>query len=424
MNAGTALPRLSGADLERILAVTRRLAAPFELPSLLSEVTAAACQVLHAERASVWLHDAAVGELVLTVASDLRELRIPLSHGLVGACARDRVPVNVPDCHADARFDSTVDCRSGFHTRCALTMPLIDHEGTLVGVLQMLNKQGGVIGAADQALAEALAAQCAVALARVRLKAQAIEAALLRHELALAQQVQQAALPKALPVVPGYELHATFRPAAQTGGDGYDLATVGGQLLVLLADATGHGVAPALSVLQMQAMLRLAFQLGGRLEEVFRAVNDRLANSLPDGHFVTAFVGLLDPATHRLRFISGGQAPILHFRASENAFTVHKATSFPMGAMTLPAPRAAVETTLAHGDLLLLLSDGIYETEDPAGAMFGRARVEQVVQAHHGEGVAALSARLFDAVQQFAAGAAQQDDITTVLVRRLPGKPG
>jgi serine phosphatase RsbU (regulator of sigma subunit) len=73
---------------------------------------------------------------------------------------------------------------------------------------------------------------------------------------------------------------------------------------------------------------------------------------------------------------------------------------------------------LAPGDALVLLSDGIYETGNGSGEQFGEDRVEQVVAAHHERGMAALSAALLDAVQAFADGAAQEDDITVVLVRR------
>jgi phosphoserine phosphatase len=66
----------------------------------------------------------------------------------------------------------------------------------------------------------------------------------------------------------------------------------------------------------MQAMLRTAFRLGAGLEQVFTQVNDQLAEVLPNGHFVSAIMGLFDPATHELRYLSGSQAPFLHYRAA------------------------------------------------------------------------------------------------------------
>jgi sigma-B regulation protein RsbU (phosphoserine phosphatase) len=418
MNAPSTGEGLSREDMEAILDVTRALAAPFDLLTMLSTVTAAARQVLRAERSSVWLHDAAADELVLEVADDIRHVRVPVGTGLVGACARDRAAINVPDCYADPRFDPAVDRRSGFHTRCSLTLPLVDHNGGLVGVMQVLNKHAGVFGAADEALANALAAQCAVALARVRMVEALIEGEKLRQELELARVVQMSTLPAAMPSVAGYDVCGTFLPAAATGGDTYDLACIEPGLLIVLGDATGHGIAPALSVTQMHSMLRMAFRLGADLETAFGQVNDQLAATLPDDRFITAFVGLLDADAHRVRYLSGGQAPILHFQAATGGCVRHGPTGFPLGAMPMPARRPAASIDLAPGDLLVLLSDGIFEYFDPAGEAFGEARVEAVLREHHGESTAALSTLLLDAVRAFARGAPQQDDVTMALVKR------
>lgn len=416
----TASAQLSREDLARILAVTRALAAPFDLAALLREVTLAAARVLRAERASVWLYDAARDELVVHVADDIHDIRIPAGTGLVGACARSRAPVNVPDCYADPRFDPSTDRRSGFRTRCSLSLPLIDHRDALVGVMQVINREGGVFGTDDEALAQALAAQCAVALTRARMTAAAIEGERLKREMELARVVQTSSLPAAMPAVAGYDLHGEFLPAEATGGDTYDLAPLAQGVLVVLGDATGHGIAPALAVTQMHAMLRMALQLGTPLEEAVRAVNNALARTLPDEHFVTAFVGLLDPVAHRLAFVSGGQAPILLHRAADDAVESYGATSFPLGALPLAAAKPATVIDLAPGDLLAVLSDGVYEAENGQGEQYGRPRVEALLRASHGASAAAVASRLLAEVRAFVGAAGQGDDVTMVLVRRLP----
>jgi len=411
---------LSAADMAVILEVTRGLAAPFDLTTMLTEVTGAARQVLNAERSSVWLYDADAAELVLKVSSDIRDVRIPVGAGMVGACARDRQIINVPDCYADPRFDPAVDKRSGFRTRCALTLPLVDHRDTLVGVMQVLNRSGGVFDAADEALAAALAAQCAVALQRVQMTEALIEGEKMRAELEMARVVQMSTLPATMPNLPGYDAFGTFKPAAQTGGDTYDLSILDGRLLFVLGDATGHGIAPALSVTQMHAMLRMAFRLGATLEAAFAQVNDQLADTLPDDRFITAFIGVLDPASHRMRFVSAGQGPILHYQAASGTFARYRPTSFPLGAMHLMSPRPASTLDLLPGDVLLVLSDGIYEQHEERGEMFGEQRVERIVADHHRGSMADLSALLLDAVLGFADGHPQEDDITIVLLKREP----
>ena len=411
-------PTLSRHDLEAILDVTKALAAPFDLTTMLGEVVAAAKQVLRAERGSVWLYDEPNGELVLEVATGIDPVRVPWQSGLVGACASTRGIINVPDCYADARFDSRVDKASGYRTRCMLTLPLVDHKEVLVGVMQVLNKRDGVFDADDEALATALAAQCAVALSRVRMTSALIEGEKMRQALEMAREVQMSTLPAAMPSVPGYEVCATFRPADLTGGDTFDAALLEQGLLVVLGDATGHGIAPALSVTQMQAMLRMAFRLGADLETAFMQVNNRLADTLAEDRFITAFIGLLDPATHTLRFHSGGQGPILRYLACARTFDRYKPTSFPLGAMHLSSLRPAITVDMQPGDILLLVTDGFYEQENGRGEQFGEARVMAIVEAHADQPVGALLALLVDAVKAFAEGTPQADDMTAVLLKR------
>ncbi len=404
--------------MEAILAVTSKLAAPFDLTTMLSEVVSAAKQVLKAERGSVWLYDAAADELVLEIATGIAPVRVPANAGLAGACASTRRIINVPDCYADERFNREVDRQSNYRTRCMLTLPLVDHKSVLVGVMQVLNKADGVFDESDEVLATALAAQCAVALQRVRMTEAVIEGEKMRQELEMARTVQMSTLPATMPSLSGYDVFGMSRPASLTGGDTFDLSVIDQGLLTVLGDATGHGIAPALSVTQMHAMLRMAFRMGAELEAAFLQVNNQLADTLADDRFITAFIGLLDVSAHRMRFHSGGQAPILHFQAATGNTARHGPTSFPLAAMPLTSLRPAVNLDFMPGDILALLSDGIYEYENDQGEQFGEMRVEAILREHHGKSMAELSAVVLNAVHAFSRGAPQEDDITIVLVKR------
>jgi anti-sigma regulatory factor (Ser/Thr protein kinase) len=240
----------------------------------------------------------------------------------------------------------------------------------------------------------------------------------MRQELEIAREVQRGTLPATMPAVAGYDVHGTFKPADLTGGDTFDLQLVDQGLLVVLGDATGHGMGPALSVAQMQAMLRMAFRLGADLDTAFTQVNNLLAGMIPADRFITAFIGLLEPGAHRLRFHSGGQGPILFFRASTGEFDVHPPTSFPVAAMPLTALRPATSLEFAPGDILVLLSDGVMEYCDPDGEEYGLARIRQVLREHQGRTMAELAAAILESVHAFARGAPQDDDVTAVLIQR------
>jgi phosphoserine phosphatase len=417
--------------LTRILNVTRKLAAPFSLTSMLGEVVQAAQQVLEADGGTLWLYDRERHELVMRVATGIEPIRMPADRGIVGECVRTRAIINVPDCYADPRFNPEVDKRSGYLTRCMLTLPLIGHDEALVGVLQILNKHNGVFDAYDEEVAAALAAQCAVALQRVQMTDALLAGERLKQEIAVAREIQMSALPQAMPALAGYELFGSFHPADETGGDTFDLVALGDdKLFVLMGDATGHGVGPALSVTQMQAMLRLALRLGAGLDDAYKHVNNQLVEALPPERFVTAFLGMLDARAHALEFHSGGQGPILHFSAATGAIERLLPTSFPLGAFAIDAPRPPKRLGLAPGDIVALISDGIYEWPNAADEEFGIDRVEALLREHHRRPAADLAALIRTHAAAFAAGTStpvaapsQVDDVTIVLLKRMPEKP-
>ena len=407
--------------LERILEVTRQLAAPFELDTVLTQVIDAARAILHADRGTVFLYDPSTDELYSKVATGTAELRFPAGRGIVGECARTRQIINVPDCYADSRFNREIDQKTGYRTRCLLTIPLIGHDDALVGVLQVLNKNEGVFTKRDETIATALAAQCAVALQRVRMFSEIVIKQKMQRELAVAREIQMRVLPSVMPVVSGYDVAGWCHPADETGGDIFDLIPVaGGGLMLLLGDATGHGIGPALSVTQVRAMLRVAMRLGADLGSAYTHINDQLVEDLADNRFVTAFLGFLDPAANTLTYHSGGQGPLLHFHARTGECEWLGASTVPMGFMAgIPLKKPQVRQ-LEPGDIFALITDGVFEYEDAAGEQFSEARVGEVIRAHRNEPMAAMIPAVGSAVAAFATGAPQNDDMTMVLVRRLP----
>ena len=411
----------SAGALERILEVTRQLATPVDLPIILTRVIDAARAILDADRGTVFLYDAPTHELCSTVATGVGTLRFPANRGIAGECAESRQVINVPDCYADSRFNRELDQATGYRTRCLLAVPLIGHDESLVGVMQLLNKREGIFTEEDQRIAEALAAQCAVALQRVRLMAEVVEKEKMERELAVARDIQTRGLPRAVPHRAGYDLAGWSRPADQTGGDIYDIISIDGdRLLLLLGDATGHGIGPALSVTQVRAMLRMAARLGADLDSAFRHINDQLVDDLPDNRFVTAFLGLLDTSRHQVTYHAGGQGPLLHFHAADGRCEWLGASTIPLGFMAglaLPVPRIHA---LAPGDILALVTDGIFEHENAQEEAFGHDRVGTVIREHQREPMAKLLERIVGEVETFAGSVRQADDMTLLLVRRLP----
>ena len=405
--------------LRRILEVTRKLAAPFDLDTMLSEVVDVSRNILDADRGTVFLYDESTDELVVRVATELGQIRIPSDKGIVGESAQTRKLINVPDCYADPRFNRAIDKETGYRSRCMLTIPLLGFEDSLVGVLQILNKNGGTFDEQDEFIATALAAQAAVVLHRAKITEQIIESEKLGREITVARDVQMGTLPKQMPTIDGYGFAGAFSPTDQTGGDLYDFVPLDDtRLFLLMGDATGHGIGPALSATQVRAMLRVALRLEANLDDAFIHINDQLCADLPDDRFVTGFFGLLDASEHKVRFHSGGQGPIMHYHASTGTFDWHPATTFPLGYMPQTDLAAPLELELAPGDILGLISDGIYEYENEQGVQFGHDGVARVIDDLPAGSAEEVVEEIMRSVREHGGSMPQADDITIVLARR------
>jgi len=240
----------------------------------------------------------------------------------------------------------------------------------------------------------------------------------LEEELVVAREIQFSILPESMPQVTGYDLAGILLPANHTGGDMFDLVSLDQGLFVLLGDATGHGAGPAMSVTQMQAMLRVAFRLGASLDAAYEHTNNQLAEDLPEDRFVTAFMGFLNPLTHEVMYHSAGQGPILHYHSEQDHFEWLEPTTFPLGSIEIAGVGSHHSFTLASGDIMALISDGVYEFSNAAGHLFGQAGVARVLRENAGSSMADLGRSMLDELARFGDDSAQEDDITIVLIRR------
>jgi sigma-B regulation protein RsbU (phosphoserine phosphatase) len=415
--------------LRRLLAVARHLSASADLREILSLIIDAMRDILGAERATVFEFDAAAQELFTMVAHGVggeaaREIRIPMTTGLAGQSATTRQIINVPDAYADARFNQAVDRQTGFRTRSILAVPLLGHDGELVGVAQVLNKRGGPFTQADEEIAQALAAQAAVAMKRGRLIEDRLVRLKLESDLELARKIQQASFPSALPDITGFDVAVWNQPADETGGDVYDAidvphpdGTPTQRAMLLMADATGHGVGPAISVTQLCSMVRMAVRLGATLDDVVRHVNQQLTTDLPSGRFITAWFGLLDGPAGTITSFSAGQAPLLHYSAHDDRFEEMGADTIPFGVLLDIESQVPPAITMHAGDVFAVISDGFFEAHQPGGDLFGTQRICQCIRTHREQSSAQVISALRMAVDEFTHNAQPHDDRTAIIIR-------
>jgi adenylate cyclase len=162
-------------DLRRLLDVNISISSEIDLGTLLKKIVKVTTAVIHADRSSLFLHDARADELASVVAEGVegQELRFPAAQGLAGWSFTHGQAVNLPDAYADPRFNRQVDAATGYQTHSVLTVPVTTRDGRRVGVMQALNHQDrSSFGEGEVERMSAFAAQAAIAIENATLFAE------------------------------------------------------------------------------------------------------------------------------------------------------------------------------------------------------------------------------------------------------------
>ncbi len=407
------------ADLQKVLDITRVMAATVDLGDLLQLIIDRSMELLDAERASVFLYEAETNELVSIVAAGSGEIRFPADRGLAGSAAQSKQTINVADAYNDDRFDSTTDHKSGFHTRNIISVPLCDNQRGLVGVLQVLNKRGGDFSDSDINLAETLGAQAGVALQRATLMDHYVAKQEMQRAMEIAREIQRGLLPSGPPLITGFDVAGFSESADDTGGDTFDfLQLQDGRWLLAVADASGHGVGPALVIAQTRAMLRAIAMQGRDVSTILATSNDLLCRDL-QGRFVTCFLGMVDPMTGGLTYASAGHGPLLFYDHMRDEFDELPSTGLPMGVMEDADYSQVVARQFKRGDFAAITTDGFFEAANADGDMFGMARLRQLLRDNHELSSAEMIEVVCNAVEEFTVGMKQADDLTMIVAKKL-----
>ena len=136
------------------------------LPHLIEVIT----EVLHADRATLFLHDDHSQELFSRViqGGDVNEIRIRSDSGIAGMVFTSGRSLNIPDAYADPRFNPEIDKQTGYQTRNILCAPIRNRAGSVIGITQVLNKPNGGFSDADAILLDTITTQAAAALEHAR----------------------------------------------------------------------------------------------------------------------------------------------------------------------------------------------------------------------------------------------------------------
>ena len=250
----------------------------------------------------------------------------------------------------------------------------------------------------------------------------------LKHTLDLAMQVQQSLLPEKPPQVAGLEIAAESRYCDETGGDFYDFLDYccWGQNAVGIAvgDVSGHGIPAALLMASVRGFLRSRAMQARNVSEMIKDVNQLIARDTEVTHqFVTLFYMECDAAGKRLQWIRAGHEPALFFDPQTDRFEELHGEGLALGVDPAYQYQENARTDLQTGQIILIGTDGIWETTNESGEMFGKTRLKDLLRMHRESTSAEISTAVIHAIDDFRGQAKQDDDVTLVVVKVVDRKP-
>jgi len=388
---------------------------------LLEELVEKLWKYFMADRGVVLLRDAQGAvepQVIRTRGSSGSNTKIRLSHTLVEAALERREALLINDTHLDdPELASKSLILSGVSS--VIVTPL-EAEGKVIGLLyfdvlghrKSFNKE-------DLQLATTLAHVAAAKLHSARLMAEVQKTRAMEQEMAFARAIQQRMVPPRKPREASVDLYAELRPAKDVGGDLYDYHEAHGRMFFCIGDVSGKGVPAALVMAITKTLFRANAVFLEDPSQVMAAVNARIYEETDPAIFVTAFCGFLDPNDGRLVYCNAGHDRPVILAPGRATRVLDTRPGLALGA--LPGFRyLAQEAHLAPDETLVLYTDGVTEALNPALEEFGFDRLQTALAAVRSGEPERVVQDLLEAVDRFASGAPQADDITLMCLRHRP----
>lgn len=243
----------------------------------------------------------------------------------------------------------------------------------------------------------------------------------LEEELRIARQIQMSLLPQRAVEMSGLRVAALCLPATEVGGDYYDLLPLGpDRLAVVVADVSGKGTSAALYMAELKGLVLSLSRVHESPARLLCEANRILAESLDSRTFITMTYAVLDLGARRLRFARAGHNPLIRLAAGQGQSQVLAPPGLGLGidrGEAFDRILEEAEVPLDPGDLLVFFTDGLSEAMNPQSELFGERRLRDVIEQASQLGSEELKELILAEIRRFAAGAAQHDDMTLVVLK-------
>ncbi len=243
----------------------------------------------------------------------------------------------------------------------------------------------------------------------------------IRRSLGIAMEVQQHLLPRHAPKIEGLDIAGQSIYCEETGGDYFDYLPVGQngerKIIIMVGDVSDHGIASALLMTTARAFLRQRASRTGNLNQIVADVNRQLSMDVEDsGRFMTLFFCEIDGRMKTIRWVNAGHDPAVIFDLNGGGYEELAGRALPLGVYD-KASYQEFQRQLLPGQIILIGTDGIWESQNARGQMFGKKRFREVVRSQARQPAAGILQAVITALDDFCHPLAKEDDVTLVVVK-------
>ena len=243
----------------------------------------------------------------------------------------------------------------------------------------------------------------------------------LQQAMDVAMQIQYNLLPQAPPNLSGLDVRGMAFYCDETGGDYFDYLCVDEQdrrrLCIAVGDVSGHGLPSALLMATARGLLRQRVSMRGSLGEIVTDVNQRFTEDVErSARFMTLFLARIDRVRKEIEWVRAGHDPALLYDPATEAFVSLKGKGLPLG-VDAAIPYRESSTAIDNGQVLFIGTDGIWETGNEKGELFGKDRLKEVIRQYASQSARDILLAVHAAVEEFRGELKQEDDLTIVIVK-------
>jgi serine phosphatase RsbU (regulator of sigma subunit) len=251
----------------------------------------------------------------------------------------------------------------------------------------------------------------------------------LEEELRIARQIQMSLLPgQGLVKVRGLRVAALCLPAAEVGGDYYDLLPLGDTRMgLLVADVSGKGTSAALYMAELKGLVLSLSRIHDSPARLLSEANRILSANMDSRSFVTMTYAIVDTTARSMRYARAGHNPVIHLEARTGRTHVLAPAGLGLGldsGARFDRILEEAELRLEPDDFFLFFTDGLSEAMNAGSELFGEGRLRRILEEGGGLGSEELKEKILEEVRRFVGGAAQHDDMTLVVLKVVEEERG